>query len=448
MRPYQRMEGMPLSMAQTHVWLKFQETGVLSSQPVLFRLEGPFDRRLLERCLGEIMRRHDILRTRVVQVDGTPVHVVRPFAGWTVAVCSLEDLPVDRKDDEALRIPEAVARRASDMAHEALFRAVLLRLDPLTHLLALIVCDLVFDAVSVDIFFNELTALYGAWSAGRPSPLSEPTVQYADFARWQQGELAKGALGEQMTYWTSQLGGALPRLSWPSPSSSPSAPRYEDIESVQIADAVTRGLKKLSRDIPATLHMTLLAAFNTFLARLTRATDIVVGAPVSGRRHSWSTDLIGPFVNLLAFRTDLSGNPSFEDVVRRVRSTTLDAYAHQDLPLEQLLRALQPDLYHRRQCPFDVMFNYIVLNQTLSRQRGERYLDLCKVTPAHRRRDQAATMPVVLFVTEDGDDLRLDLRYQQGVFSHDDARSLLLQFAGLLEHITRAPLEPIQSYTV
>jgi non-ribosomal peptide synthetase component F len=274
------------------------------------------------------------------------------------------------------------------------------------------------------------------------------TIQYADFAHWQRQQFREKVLKADLVYWKRVLGGTLPRLSWPLKDFPFSERHDEDFESLLIADEMTHRLRMLSRGVGVTLYMTMLAGLKTVLVHLTGQTDLLVGSPVSGRRYSKTAGLIGRFVNVLALRTGLSRDLSFHEVLLKIRTMTLEAYAHQDWPWELVLRELQPELCLRKELPFQVVFNYIARTPGTGFLSAERSLGPARLTPASFRDEWPAFAPTALIVTEEESNLRVDMCYPRGLFSRDEAAGLLQRFNGLLEQIVTAPEKPIGSYTV
>jgi amino acid adenylation domain-containing protein len=410
--------------------------------PFALRLDGPLDTGAIARSLNEIVRRHAILRTTFAIVDGQPVQLIAPALAVPLPQVDLGDLSEPARAARVQELSGAEFQHSFDLARGPLLRASLLRLGECEHTLLLNFHHVVFDGWSYDVLVSELATLYAAFATGRPSPLPELPVQYADFAAWQRERL-QGALTErQLTYWRAQLGGELPRLTLLTdrPQQPASAQRGAS-QAIILPSQVTAGLLRLSRAEEATPFMTLLALFTLLLARQTGQEDIVVGSPIANRPHTDSEALIGFFLNTLVLRINLAGSPTFRELARRVRETALQAYAHQDVPFEKLVEQLQPDRDLERTPLFDVLFNYINTPQAHPTLPGLtlRLEDLD---------EQESKFPITLYATEQGDELRLLMVYQSALFSPERISGLLEQLSYLAEQIATAPDQPIGAYSL
>jgi len=272
----------------------------------------------------------------------------------------LSALAADSVEEEASSRLLAESRRPFDLTCDPPLRASLLRLAPDVHVLVLMIHHIAFDRWSRGLLRRELAVLYSAFAASRPSPLPEPAIQYRDYAAWQHERLRTEALERELTYWRERLGGAAPVLELSSDRPRPAAPTYRGRQvSFTLTDGLLEALGSLSRRERVSRFMTLLAAFNALLARSTGQTDLVVGTPIAGRTLVELSDLIGCFTNTLVLRTDLSGDPTFRELLGRVRQVALGAYAHQELPFEKLVEELQPERSTRHHPLFQVLFNYL-----------------------------------------------------------------------------------------
>jgi amino acid adenylation domain-containing protein len=337
-----RATRFPLSFAQQRLWFlhRLEPDSPLYNIPATLRLEGPLDVEALERALAEIVRRHEALRTVFTAEDGEPVQVVQPASGF---VLRREPL-ADGGGDPAERVRDAVrleAARPFDLAAGPLFRATLFRVSGEEHVLVLNMHHVVSDGWSLGVLFGELAALYDAFRRGEPSPLPPLPIQYADFAVWQREHLRGAALEAQLAFWKEHLAGAPPVLELPTDRPRPAVQSHRGALVPFAVDAgPAQALQKLGRSEGATLFMVLLAAFQVLLSRWARQDDVVVGTPIAGRTRPETEGLIGFFVNTLALRSDLSGDPTFRELLARVRQTMVAAQAHQDLPFERLVEVL------------------------------------------------------------------------------------------------------------
>ncbi|MCP4660718.1 MAG: amino acid adenylation domain-containing protein, partial [bacterium] len=338
-----RDRPLPLSFAQQRLWFidRFEPGSALYNIPTHLLLEGRLEVVALDRALGEIVRRHEVLRTRFGIEDGEPVQWILPELELPVPVLELSGLGAPQRRTEARRLGLAVARRPFDLARGPLLRAVLLRLGPQQHALVVTVHHIAFDGWSGGVFLGELAALYQAFSGpGAVSPLPELPVQYADFAVWQRQWLAGEVLERQLAYWRRQLHG-LPVLELPTDRPRPVMQSFRGAaESFRLASA---DLNALGRKEGTTLYMTLLAIFQALLHRHTGQQDLAVGSVVANRRRIEIEPLLGFFINTLVLRGDLRGNPTFRELLARMREVALGAYAHQDVPFEKLVEELDPE---------------------------------------------------------------------------------------------------------
>jgi len=347
----------PLSFAQQRLWFLDQlMPGSAYNSPGAFRIESSIDVALAERIVNEIVRRHEVLRTTFRSIEGQPVQVIAPVLTLPVAVVDLGNLPEPKREAEVRRLATEEAQRPFDLAQGPLLRVTLLRLGDHEHVFLVTMHHIISDGWSIGVFIREAVALYGAFSNGAPSPLPELPIQYADFAVWQrewlQGEVLEGQLG----YWRQQLADISVRpLLTDRPRPQVQTTRGKRL-SVALPETLSEALKALSRREGATLFMTLLAAFKILLHRYTSQDDLVVGTPIANRNRLEIDGLIGFFVNTLVLRTDLSGNPSFRELLRRVREVCLGAYARQDLPFERLVEELHLERDLSRNPLFQVMF--------------------------------------------------------------------------------------------
>jgi len=343
--PVTRSEAMPLSFAQQRVWFleQLKPGNAFYNMPAAVCLKGQLNVAALEQSLNQIMTRHEALRTNFVTVNGQPVQAIASTLTLTLPVVDLLQLPETEREIETQRLATEEAQQPFDLAAEPLVRTKLLQLSDAEHVLLLTMHHIVSDGWSIGVFLRELAALYEAFCNNVPLVLPELPIQYADFAVWQRQWLQGEVLESQLAYWKQQLDDAPALLELPTDRVRPAVQTFRGaFQTFTISKELSDALMTLSQRQGATLFMTLLAAFQTLLYRYTGQTDICVGTPVANRNRSEIEALIGFFVNTLVLRTDVSGNPTFEDVLYRVREVALGAYAHQDLPFEQLVEELQP----------------------------------------------------------------------------------------------------------
>ncbi len=354
-----RSEPCALSFGQRRLWFLEQMNpgGSVYNESVAMRLTGMLRAGALEQSLGEIVRRHEILRTSFRSVDGRPVQLVSATPTTALPTIDLRELAGVVQTDVVRRLAAAHDQRPFDLTRGPLLRVTLLRLADELHVLLLTLHHIVSDKWSMGIFAGELAALYGAFSKGLASPLPELRIQYADFAQWQRERYPEDAVDGPLDHWKRRLADAPALLELPCDRPRPAVAGFRGrTKRIHLDPELTRKLKALSRDCGGTLFMTLLAAFTGLLSRVTGQDDVVVGSAFANRNHRDVEPLIGFIVNTLVMRVDLSGNPSVEELLRRVRQVSLDADANQEVPFELLVAALRPERMLSHSPLFQVMF--------------------------------------------------------------------------------------------
>ncbi|NPC83083.1 amino acid adenylation domain-containing protein, partial [Pyxidicoccus fallax] len=353
-----REQPLPLSFAQQRLWFldELEPGNPLYNIPAAVRLRGTLDVAALERTFAELVRRHESLRTTVHSEQGVASQLIHPEGHVPLARVDLSALPPQQREAEVLRLAYEEVLRPFELTRGPLLRTTLVRLSDSEHVLVLCMHHIVSDGWSMGVLVREVAALYAAFSQGRPSPLPELPVQYADYAVWQRGWLQGEELERQLTWWKQQLAGAPAHLELPTDKPRPPVrDRRGASVPVHVPAATWEALKALAQREDVTPFMLLLAAFQVLLHRHSGQEDISVGSPIAGRSRPETQDLIGFFVNTLVLRTRLEGNPSFRELLRQVRETTLGAFAHQDVPFEKLVEQLRPERDLGRSPLFQVM---------------------------------------------------------------------------------------------
>ena len=428
-------DSLPLSFAQQRLWFlnQLEPDSPFYNVPAALRLSGPLNVAALEQSINEIIRRHESLRTTFAAVDGTPVQVIAPTLTLTLPIIDLKHLPESRREAETLRLVTEKARLPFDLAHGPLIRATLLRLDEEENVLLSTIHHIAADGWSTGVFSRELSVLYETFSQSKSSPLAELPIQYADYAVWQREWLQGEVLEKQLSYWKEKLAGAPAVLELPTDRPHPFVQSYQGAKQrLTLSKNVTEGIKRLSQREGTTLFMTLLAAFQTLLMRYTSQDDIVVGTPIAGRSQAETENLIGFFVNTLALRTDLSGDPSFKELLARVKEVTLGAYTHQDVPFEKLVEELQPERSLSRTPLFQVVFALHNMPGQASELSGLKLSGL----PLDIGKSQ---FDLSLFAFEGVEGLSCVLEYSTDLFDAATATRMLGHFARLLEGIAAEP---------
>jgi amino acid adenylation domain-containing protein len=352
-------ENWPLSFAQQRLWFldQLEPLSPLYNISWAARLEGPLQVNALRQALSAIVARHESLRTTFTQLNGIPVQVVAESCAVKWTEIDLETVDSENTEAEVRGLLQLEAERPFDLGRDLMLRATLFRLSQQEHILALGMHHIASDGWSMGILFRELGQLYEAFSQGKEASLPELPIQYADYALWQRQRLSGELLERELKYWKQKLGGELPLLELPSDRPRTAAMGYcGGRVHFDLGGELSRQLKELSRRQGVTLFMTLLAAFKILLYRYTGQTDLAVGTPIAGRTMQELEGLIGFFVNTLVLRTDLGGEPSFAELLSRVREVALGAYSHQELPFEKLVEELQPQRNLTRNPLFQVMF--------------------------------------------------------------------------------------------
>jgi len=352
----------PLSFSQRQVWVHSEMAGDIPiyNDPITVYRKGPLDVAILERCLVEILRRHEILRTTFDNLDGEPIQIVHPVPDrMPFKFNDLRHLNARERDVEASRLASEDARASFDFRRGPLIRARLVRMDEEEYRLYMTIHEIVFDAVSAyRILLPELASIYEAFSAGKPSPLPEPPLQYGDFAYWQQQTFADIAWSDQLSFWSRKLSGELPILPWPNDRARPAYETHRGaVQRFHFDSELTSSLRIFCRREGVSSYMALLAAFVALLNRYTGQEDILIGGAFAGRNLPELDQLIGDFVNPFALRLDLFGNPSFRELTKQAMLVVLDGLANGQVPFTKVVERLQLRTDHSRSPIFQIMLS-------------------------------------------------------------------------------------------
>lgn len=356
----------PASFAQQRLWFIDQliPGNAIYNVPTVIRLTGRLNLAALKQTFNEIVRRHETLRTTFIVLDGQPLQAIpaescanAPSLTIPFSILDLQQLPSDEREISAKCIINAEIERPFDLSTGPLLRVTLLQLGETEHILLLNMHHIICDDWSIGVLIRELGTLYAAFAQNQASLLELP-LQYADFAHWQREWLQGEVLSTQLTYWRQQLNN-ISMLHLPIDKARSPIQSYQGAtQFLEFPKNLTDALQALSQQEGVTLFMTLLAAFQILLHRYTHQEDIAVGSPIANRNRSEIEGLIGFFVNSLVLRTDLSGNPTFRELLSRVREVTLGAYSHQDLPFEKLVEELHPERNLSQHPLFQVVFGF------------------------------------------------------------------------------------------
>ena len=428
-----------LSYSQERLWFLHQLVPNMPvyNVPVAVRLEGDLDAGVLERSLGEIVARHEVLRTRFEQHPEGPLPIVDDRVDLRLERLDLSDEPAALREEMALERANEEARRPFDLERSPLLRALLLRLSEDDHLLVLTLHHIVAEGWSVALLFGELERLYAASIEGKPSPLEALPIQYGDYAFWQRERSRGEALTSELDYWCRELGGKLPVIELPSDRTRPLVQTFGGAwQSRSLAPELRHAASALAQSQGATLFMVLLAAFQALLERYTDQQDILVGSPIAGRNRTEAEQLIGVFINTLVMRTDLSGDPTFGELLGRVRETAVGAFSHQEIPFEQVVEKLEPDRHLSHTPIFQVMFamqNTPLPALELTGLAAGRVLDSSQIHNGTTKVDLA------MFVEEAGDGLKLGCEYSTDLFDAETIERLLGHYEVLLAAAVEDP---------
>jgi amino acid adenylation domain-containing protein len=445
-RPAERDGDLPLSFAQERLWFvdRLEPGSAVYHMPAHYLLRGPLDVDSLHRALSEVVRRHETLRTALPFTGEQPVQRILPRAPVELPLHDLSAIADEGERDAAAEaVMRDVAVRAFDLGRGPLFRAALVRTAADEHVLSVNLHHVISDGWSTGVLWNELSALYAAFAEGRPSPLPEPALQYGDFAVWQRAWLAGEVLEAQLAYWRRRLAGAPPLLELPTDRPRPAVQTYAGAaESVVLEGDDAQAVLALARRQGATLFMVLLAAMNVVFSRLAGQDDVVIGTPIAGRTRAETEGMIGLFLNSLALRTDLSGEPTFRELLRRVRETTLEAYAHQDLPFERILEELAPERSLSHSPLFQVMLNFANFAE------GELSLPGLEVEAVGGAGEVASKFDLTLYAGEAPDGIGLHLVYNTALFDAPRIRGMLAQLTAVLRQAAEEVDRPVHGYSL
>ncbi|MFN2413682.1 MAG: amino acid adenylation domain-containing protein [Pyrinomonadaceae bacterium] len=447
-----RREGVvnvfPLSPAQERLWFIDQLMPGSSAYnlTISMRVEGPLDERALEASLNDLARRHEVLRTKLRSEGGRPSQFIAPGPDVRLKVLDLSSLPGDEREANAARVAAAEVSRPFDLAEDDLMRAVLLRLGAREQVVLVIFHHVVFDMWSGGVFIRELATVYEARVKGRTAELPPLPLQYADFSVWQRQWLEGEGYRAQLGYWKRKLGGELPMLELPNDRPrSPVQTSNGAQQTWKAPESLASALNALSEREGATLFMTLLAAFKALVYRYTGQADILVGSPIASRNRSELEGLVGFFINVLIFRTDLAGASSFRDALARVRETVLDAYANQDVPFNKLIQELQPERdLSLRQPLFQVSFSLQNAPAPSMRLRESELLLTQYNVPAPVETFE----DINFFVTETEEGLSGTVEYNTDLFDAETIGRMIGHYRRLLEAVAADPDQPLSALDI
>lgn len=428
-----RDENLPLSFAQQRLWFLYQldPDNPAYNVPAAVRLRGELQLTALEQSLHEIGQRHEVLRTTFTIAAGQPIQVIAPVSKLTLTKIDLRSLPEHERQTEARRLANAAAQKPFNLEQGPLLRVQLMHLDTDDYLMVFVMHHIVSDGWSKDIMVQELAMLYDAFSTGKPSPLTDLDIQYADFAIWQQQWLQGEVWEAQLAYWQQQLAN-IPVLKLPTERSRPATPTHRgNKQPLQLPKTLMEKLEALSRQQGVTLFMTLVAAFKATLHYFTGQDDIVIGTDVANRNRKEIEGIIGFFVNQLVLRTQLDGNPTFQELLSRVREVTLGAYACEDFPFNKLVEVLKPERELNSAPLFQVKIVLTVPTQPLE------FSGLSVIPFEFDSNTTKLDLSLILSKTDQG--ITGTVEYSTDLFSKGNITRILEQFTNTLHLVTRQP---------
>jgi amino acid adenylation domain-containing protein len=442
--PRRNQTEAPLSFAQQRLWFldQFSPGSCAYNVPRVFRLTGQPNVQALQSALDSLVERHEILRTIFKMAPADPVQVVQPPRPVRLTTVDLTQTPETQRKTKLDERVMTEVQRPFDLSSDLMLRATLIRLGAEEHVLVVMSHHIASDGWSKGVMFRELATLYNAAVSKTRGTLAPLPIHYSDFAAWQK-EWVKGIrLQKQAAYWKKQLNGAPALLDLPTDFPRPAVQGFEGItESCLFPGKLLADLKTLSQREGVTLFMTLFASFQVMLARYSGQDDIVVGTPIAGRVRAELEPLIGDFVNMLAVRTDLSGNPSFRELLQRTKKVALDAYDNQDLPFESLVEELEHGRDMSRAPVFQTIFILETAPPPPPAMEGLKLEILDYDTPT-------AKNDLILILAEHAAGLRVKLEYRTDLFSKSTIGRFLAQYRTLLESIVADPGQPITKLAI
>ncbi|MFY0567371.1 amino acid adenylation domain-containing protein [Archangium lansingense] len=437
--PVPRTERLPLSFAQQRLWVldRFEPGSTAYTILAALRLQGPLNTRALVRAVQALMRHHEGLRTTFIEDDQGPTQSILPDVEPALGLVDLRGLPESEREREALTLAAEEAERPFDLTRAPLLRALLVRLAEQHHLLVVTMHHIISDGWSSGILIRELSSLYEAYSTGEPPRLAPLSVQYADYAVWQRQWLKGDVLDSQLAYWRKQLAGTPTALELPTDKPRPPVPSFRGGRvPVRLGRELSASLQALCQREGVTLFMALLAGFQTLLSASSGQLDVSVGSPIAGRAQPELEGLIGCFVNTLVLRTRLQGDPSFRELLGRVREVTLGAYAHQDVPFERVVEELLPTRDSSRSPLFQVLF--VLENAPGSQPMGPglsmRFVDVKR---------HSAKFDLTLALWEENQEITGVLEYSSDLFESFTAARMAEHLRVLLQWAVAHPEEPM-----
>jgi amino acid adenylation domain-containing protein len=436
--------SLPLSFAQQRLWFldRIEPNSSSYNIPETIGLSGELNLQILQAALDAIVAQHEVLRTNYLTIDGAPVQIIHPPCSVKLAIVDLHQYSATEQEIHVKEQIQQSSQIPFNLATDLMLRCCLWQLTPDRYILLVTMHHIASDAWSMSLFWQQLGQVYNALSTGKPNPLAPLQIQYADYAAWQRQWLSSDVLDRQLAYWKQQLANVNPVLELPTDYPRPAIQTYTGaLSSIDLSPQLTADLQTLCRQSGTTLFMTLLAGFELLMSRHSGQEDFIIASPIAGRNRPEVEGLIGFFVNTLLLNADLSGNPSFQALLGRVRQVALSAYDRQDVPFEKLIEELNPRRDLTRNPLFQVLFNMLNIENSNLNLNG---LTISPATiPALNSK-----FDLTLYVKEQDRKIHLDLTYNPDLFSAARMGEMLQQFEHLLTQIVANPTLPIQTYSL
>ena len=429
----------PMSFAQQRLWFldQLEPGSTVYNTPFVVSLKGQLNLEALRKSLEEIVRRHEVLRATFRLQAGSPVQIIHNASSMEVPVVDLSEVTSSEREGRVLQLANEESQKAFNLAVGPMIRVRLLRLDSQDHVLLLTTHHIVFDGWSRSVFLRELAALYEAFCSGKASPLAELPLQYTDFSVWQNDYVKGEVLQRQVAYWKEKLSGIASTLELPTDYARPAISTFRGGAVTSfLSKGLSTRLRSFSQQHSVTVFMTLLGVFQMLLSRYSGQEDIALGSPIAARNRKEVEQLIGFFANTLVLRTSLAGDPSFEDLLKRVRETALGAYGHQDIPFEKLVEELQPERSLSHNPLFQVLFAF--------RNVPTHELTLPGLEIKLLRGEQiTAKFDLGLFVSEINDGFGLRWEYNSDLYRAETIERMSEHYRTLLESALSDPQKRI-----
>jgi len=443
--PRRQADGaQPLSFSQKRLWVldQMEPGNPIYNIPMASRLIGSLDVSALQESLNTILSRHESLRTRYTAVAGEPCQEIYEVSVLPLPVIDLSSLNKAEREAEAMRLVYEEAEKPFDLARDLLIRTRLLRLAPDEHIFLVTMHHIASDGWSFFVFSQELAELYKANRQQQPPQLKQLPIQYADFAIWQQSIEEEEKLAGQLAYWRQQLGGELTTLDLPTDYNRPPVRSFRGEQKTRwLPAALGEAIARLIHEEDVTPFMVLLAGFTLQMHRYSGQDDIIIGSPIAGRNRPELQNLIGFFLNTIVLRTDMSGNPTFRELLRRVRQVCLDAFANQDIPFEKLLEELKVERDLSRTPIFQVFFNMLNFADSTVEMDGLRRESITNP-------EMGSKFDLTLYLYEVEKRIQLTLVYNADLFTAVRMEAMLAQYESLLQQVCANPDLPLVQYTL